>query len=230
MTPYSRPKLSDLYTLSQSKLLENHTLHSDTYLYNPYMAVPPPPPRGYSISLMRDPARGTSQLYLRVSWKCAFKQFFLSGWCQYQLKFRREQHGSLRLFWRFCGLSNNVCHKYPKQDGNKRIEIEFRALYTAISRKVVGKNVHVTIPKGNMGYDQYTVPDVCSCRTYFCCFPLALENTFSWPFVPILSTFFEERRTQNHPQCLLGLLRALFPTTFLETAVYNGDKASGQNL
>ena len=27
-------------------------------------------------------------------------------------------------------------------------------LFTAISRKVVGKNVHATIPKGNMGYDQ----------------------------------------------------------------------------
>ena len=31
--------------------------------------------------------------------------------------------------------------------------------HTAISRKVVGKNVHATIPKGNMGYVQYTVPD-----------------------------------------------------------------------
>ena len=31
--------------------------------------------------------------------------------------------------------------------------------HTAISRKVVGKIVHATIPKGNMGYDQYTVPD-----------------------------------------------------------------------
>ena len=31
-------------------------------------------------------------------------------------------------------------------------------LYTATSRKVVGKIVHATIPKGNMGYDQYTVP------------------------------------------------------------------------
>ena len=29
--------------------------------------------------------------------------------------------------------------------------------FTAISRKVVGKNVLVTIPKGNIGYDQYTV-------------------------------------------------------------------------
>ena len=44
MIPSSRPKLSDLYALSQRKLLENHTLHSGTYLYSPYMAVHPPPP------------------------------------------------------------------------------------------------------------------------------------------------------------------------------------------
>ena len=36
----------------------------------------------------------------------------------------------------------------------------------------------------------------------------------------ILSNFFEEQLTQNHPQCLSGLSRALFPTTFLEIAVY----------
>ena len=42
MIPYSRPKLSDLYTLSQSKLLENHILYSSTYLYSLYMAVTPP--------------------------------------------------------------------------------------------------------------------------------------------------------------------------------------------
>ena len=44
MIPYSRPELSDLYTLSQIKLLENDTLHSGTYLYSPYMAIPSPPP------------------------------------------------------------------------------------------------------------------------------------------------------------------------------------------
>ena len=38
MIPYSRPKHSDLYTL-----FENYTLHSGTYPYSPYMAVPPPP-------------------------------------------------------------------------------------------------------------------------------------------------------------------------------------------
>ena len=32
---------------------------------------------GYSISLIRDLARGTSQLHLRVAWTFAFKQFFL---------------------------------------------------------------------------------------------------------------------------------------------------------
>ena len=40
MIPYSRPKLSDLYTISQSQLFENDTIHSGTYLYRPYMAVP----------------------------------------------------------------------------------------------------------------------------------------------------------------------------------------------
>ena len=40
-------------------------------------------------------------------------------------------------------------------------------LYTAISRKVVGKNVHATIPKGNMGYVQYTVPDTVAVEPTF---------------------------------------------------------------
>ena len=33
MIPSSRPKLSDLYALSQRKLLENHTLHSGPKQY-----------------------------------------------------------------------------------------------------------------------------------------------------------------------------------------------------
>ena len=32
-------------------------------------------------------------------------------------------------------------------------------MYIAISGKVVGKNVPTTIPNGNMGYNQYAVPD-----------------------------------------------------------------------
>ena len=33
-------------------------------------------------------------------------------------------------------------------------------------------------------YDQYTCSWLCSCRTYFCCFPLALANIRPWPLVP----------------------------------------------
>ena len=65
--------------------------------------------------------------------------------------------------------------------------------YTAISRKVVGKNVHATIPKGNMGYAQYTVPNDCSCQTYFCCFPLALANLCPWPRVSFFQISLENR-------------------------------------
>ena len=43
MIPYSRPKFSDLYTLSQSKLLENHYPTQRHILYSLYMAVPPTP-------------------------------------------------------------------------------------------------------------------------------------------------------------------------------------------
>ena len=43
MIPYSRPKLSDFYTLFESKLAGNHTLHSVMYLYSSYMGVPHPP-------------------------------------------------------------------------------------------------------------------------------------------------------------------------------------------
>ena len=55
------------------------------------------------------------------------------------------------------------------------------------------KNVHATIPKGNVGYDQYTVPSDCSCRTYFFCFPLTLANMCPWPLVPFFQFPLENR-------------------------------------
>ena len=42
--------------------------------------------------------------------------------------------------------------------------------YTAILRKVVRKNVHTTIWKGNMGYAQYTVPDTVAVEPTFVAF------------------------------------------------------------
>ena len=41
---------------------------------------------------------------------------------------------------------------------------------SAISRKIVGKKVHSTIPKGNMGYDKYTVPDTVAVEPAFVAF------------------------------------------------------------
>ena len=65
MIPSSRPKLSDLYTLSQSKLLENDTFCSGTYLYHSYMAVtPPPPPNGMSLMDTELPCHCTSHDHL----------------------------------------------------------------------------------------------------------------------------------------------------------------------
>ena len=123
-------------------------------------------------------------------------------------------------------LPSKLCHCAKRSEAFSILESAsfkyHRPRYTSLVIIDSRKNVHATIPKGSMGYDQYTVPDYCTSRTYFCCFPLALANTFPWPFVPIISNFFEKKRTQNHPQFLSGLLRA--PTTFLEVAVYSTAK------
>ena len=37
--------------------------------------------------------------------------------------------------------------------------------FYGISRKVVGKNVHMTIPKRNIEYDQYAVPDTVAVKS-----------------------------------------------------------------
>ena len=53
--------------------------------------------------------------------------------------------------------------------------------------------MHATTPKGNMGYDQYIVSKDCSCRTYFCCFLLALANVCPWPLVLFFQNSLENR-------------------------------------
>ena len=86
----------------------------------------------------------------------------------------------------------------------------YRISYTAFSRKVVGKNVHSTIPKGNMGYGQYTVSNECSCRTYICCFPEAFENICPWPPV----SFFQissKNRVHSKPRTIpFGIVACTF--------------------
>ena len=66
----------------------------------------------------------------------------------------------------------------------------------------IWKNKLATVPKGDMGYDQYIVPDT-----------VAVELIFS-----------EEQWTQNHPQYLSRLMREIFPTTFFEIGLCAGTK------
>ena len=50
------------------------------------------------------------------------------------------------------------------------LQIQLPLVDIAISRKVVGKNAQATIPKGNMGYDQYTVPETVAVEPAFVAF------------------------------------------------------------
>ena len=46
---------------------------------------------------------------------------------------------------------------------------KWRVIYSYFE-KVVGKHVHATIPKGNVGYVQYTVPDTVAVEPTFVSF------------------------------------------------------------
>ena len=61
-----------------------------------------------------------------------------------------------------------------------------------------------------MGYHQHTIPENVAVEPTFVAF-----RQHSQTYVHL----FEELLTQNHPQYLPGLSRALFPTTFLEIAL-----------
>ena len=78
-----------------------------------------------------------------------------------------------------------------------------RVSNTAISRKVVGKNVRATTPKGNMGYDQCTVPDTVAVEPFFY-FRLALADICPWPLVPLFQISLknsELKATHNTFRC-----------------------------
>ena len=59
------------------------------------------------------------------------------------------------------------CHVYLRFIPKYMTTFLQTSTYTAISRKVVGKKVPATIPKGNMGYDQYTVSDTVAVEPTF---------------------------------------------------------------
>jgi len=69
-------------------------------------------------------------------------------------------------------------------------------MYTAISRKVVGKNVHATTQKGSMGYDQYTVPHTVAIEPSVIVF-LALANVRQWPLVLFFQISLKNSKLKN---------------------------------
>ena len=83
--------------------------------------------------------------------------------------------------------------------------------------------MHATIPKGNMGYDQYTVPNDGSCPTYFCCFPLAL-------LVPFFQFSLENRadKTTHNTfrDCYVHFFRQPFSKQLYVNEAKNVDKNS----
>ena len=122
--------------------------------------------------------------------------------------------------------SPRVNDKKNAFQGNKNIFLCFSCTSThahmfvySYFEKGCRKKCAATIPKRNMGYDQYNFPDSVAVESNLCCFPLAVAHIRPWPFVPILSYVFEEQRTENHTQYPSRLSRVLFPTTFLEIAV-----------
>ena len=94
--------------------------------------------------------------------------------------------------------------------------------YTAISRKVVEKNMQATIPKGNMGYDQYTVSWHCSCRTYFCCFPLALANIRPWPLLSFFQISLKNREHKKPPTIPFGIVACTFSDNLSRNSCMKG--------
>ena len=76
--------------------------------------------------------------------------------------------------------------------------------------------MYATIPKGNVGYDQYTVPNDCSCRIYFCCFPLALANICPWPLGPFFQISLENRADKTIHNTLRDCRVHFFQQPFLK--------------
>ena len=93
----------------------------------------------------------------------------------------------------------------------KQVRAREMPFIDTISRKVVTKNLHGTIPKGNMGYNQCTVPDNETVKpTQFCCFPLASANIHvsPWPLMPFFQISLKDSELKTIH--LLGLLHDFF--------------------
>ena len=92
--------------------------------------------------------------------------------------------------------------------------------YTDISRKVVRKKMCTWLSLKILLDVINTLFLTLSMSNLLFLLSFTTHNYTSMASRAILSNFFENQWTQNRPQYLSGLSRALFPTTFLEKAVY----------
>ena len=154
-----------------------------------------------------------------------------SNRCCYQIKRVNVRHIFNHLDWYLPFHFFFSRHRWPLKW--KKIHIHLTIwFYIQLFRERLSENVHATIPKGNMGYDQYTVPNDCSCWTYFCWFPLALANIFPWPLVPLFQNSLENRgdkTTHNTFQdCRVHFFRQLFSKQlYVSVDGYQKDYSSG---
>ena len=143
MIPYSRPKLFNLYTLSQSKLLENHTLQSGTYLYSPYMAWPLSPPGnlGHRSSQLGSSALKNVILALRAF---SYQQNVLNK----PLKLFQPFHWSWRVHLHALQLADrpDTHHFYSllfvKLEAGEQLEHRWQREFQVRMRKRDGHNPH----------------------------------------------------------------------------------------
>ena len=81
------------------------------------------------------------------------------------------------------------------------------------------------LPKGNMRYAQSTVPDTVAVETnFFCCFPLALTDICPWPLLSFFQISLKTVKSKP-PTMPFRVVRALYPTTFLNIAVNYQEKS-----
>ena len=78
--------------------------------------------------------------------------------------------------------------------------------------------MQATIPKGNMGYDQCTVPDTIAVEPTFVAFFYHSQTCGPWPLVSFFQTSLKNSEFKTAHNTFWGLSRAVFPTTFLEIA------------
>ena len=101
-----------------------------------------------------------------------------------------------------------------------RIVLNCFYLHTAISRKVVGKMCTRQSRKVTWGMIN-TLLLTMQLSNLLLLLSFSICKHTSMASRAIVSNFFEEQWTQNRPQYLSELSRALFPTTFLEIAVFS---------